>query len=147
MHTLNAAGNTVLSWHGRLRMTSIVDGTSHTLLYGEKHKRPNTARGTNEDRCIFGGVDNAVRRGAGIDPSKNTNIRPLAQQWYKVGSDYTGVPATALVPTTWFGGPHPNFCQFVLCDGSVRPISVDINVALLGNLAARNDGLPSGGEY
>ena len=47
------------------------------------------------------------------------------------------VPANA---NGCFGGPHPGVCQFVFCDGSVRPIRNSIDTANLRRLAARNDG-------
>jgi hypothetical protein len=37
--------------------------------------------------------------------------------------------------------------MFVLCDGTVRSISVSINLNLLTNLAVRDDGLPSGQDF
>jgi prepilin-type processing-associated H-X9-DG protein len=39
-----------------------------------------------------------------------------------------------------FGGYHTGVCQFAFCDGSVRPIMVDVDPTTLGNLACRNDG-------
>jgi prepilin-type processing-associated H-X9-DG protein len=36
-----------------------------------------------------------------------------------------------------FGSPHRGFCQFLYADGSVRPITVGINEAVLGQLARR----------
>ena len=43
-----------------------------------------------------------------------------------------------------FGGPHPGVCQFVLCDGSVRPISIDIDLQTLTGLVTRSGGEPVG---
>ncbi|MCY2996291.1 MAG: DUF1559 domain-containing protein [Planctomycetota bacterium] len=43
-----------------------------------------------------------------------------------------------------FGGPHPGVCQFVLCDGSVRPISIDIDLQTLTALVTRSGGEPVG---
>ena len=68
--TLAAVGGftVVTSWTGRLTLMDIVDGTSSTLFFGEKHIRPNSmlpTRGFNEDRSIFGGQNNSTRRCAG----------------------------------------------------------------------------------
>src|SRR5262249_28171125 len=38
-----------LRWRGQLKLTSIQDGTSNTLMFGEKHIRPNSLRGKNDD--------------------------------------------------------------------------------------------------
>jgi prepilin-type N-terminal cleavage/methylation domain-containing protein/prepilin-type processing-associated H-X9-DG protein len=146
----DAGGNTIIvSWRGRLNMPAITDGSSNTLMFGEKHIRPNSmrpSRGHNEDRCLFGGVDNAVRRGTGIDPN-GTDIRPLGQPWYETAADYAGPPATPTTPNSWFGGPHTGVCQFVFADGSVHALSVNINLQLLTLLGVRNDGGPSGGDF
>ena len=41
-----------------------------------------------------------------------------------------------------FGSYHPGICQFVFCDGSVRPLTNAINPVTLGLLARRNDAQP-----
>ena len=38
------------------------------------------------------------------------------------------------------GSWHPGVCQFVLCDGSVRALSNDIDTVALRYLAVRDDG-------
>src|SRR4029450_10721112 len=74
--TKDASGNpVVLSWRGQLNLLSISDGTSNTLMFGEKHIRPNSMRGKNEDRSIFGGQNNSVRRRAGLNAQGES--RPL----------------------------------------------------------------------
>ena len=120
------------------RISRITDGTSNTILVGEKHKRRTTAEGTGgEDRSIFNGdtetgpgcreagcqVDN---RGVCISGSE----RPLVQ------FITDGVNASAR-----FGSYHPGVCQFVMCDGSVKAIKSTIDVETLRRLAVRNDGL------
>jgi hypothetical protein len=51
-----------------LRFADIAVGATNTFLFGEKHIRPNSLRGKNEDRSVFSGVRNTHRRMAGIDP-------------------------------------------------------------------------------
>jgi len=41
---------------------------------------------------------------------------------------------------TQFGSYHPGICQFVLGDGSVRPIAVSVPGTTLSRLSVRNDG-------
>jgi prepilin-type N-terminal cleavage/methylation domain-containing protein len=118
----------VATWRGQLSLLSIVDGTSNTIMFGEKHIRPNSLRGKNEDRSIFGGQSNSARRMAGL--GANGDQRPLRQP-----NDQTGVEAN-----TSFGGPHLGVCQFVLCDGTVRAIPIGTSLQNLSNLIARNDG-------
>lgn len=128
--TTDASGNPVLKkgWRGQLTLTGILDGTSNTLMFGEKHIRPNSLRGKNEDRSIFGGQNNSIRRMAGIDA--NGDIRPL-----RAPEDQTGVDANSS-----FGGPHRGFCQFVFCDGTVRAVPLSIDLQPLTNLIRRDDG-------
>jgi prepilin-type N-terminal cleavage/methylation domain-containing protein len=129
--TTDANGNPVLKpgWRGQLTLASIMDGTSNTLMFGEKHVRPNSLRGKNEDRSIFGGQNNSIRRKAGIDPATGDQ-RPL-----RVPTDQNGALAN-----TSFGGPHPGMCQFVLCDGTVRSFPVSTDLQTLSYLITRNDG-------
>jgi hypothetical protein len=128
--TTDAAGNPVLKpgWRGQLNLTSITDGTSNTFMFGEKHIRPNSLRGKNEDRSIFGGQNNSIRRMAGT--GANGDLYPL-----RAPNDQNGAQANAS-----FGGPHSGICQFVFCDGTVRAIPISVDLQTLSNLITRNDG-------
>jgi prepilin-type N-terminal cleavage/methylation domain-containing protein/prepilin-type processing-associated H-X9-DG protein len=108
----------VTRWSSQTKLSTIYDGTSTTTMFGEKHIRPNSLRGKNEDRSAFSGVRNTHRRMMGISP--NGNQRPLLAE---------EVQSYALANSS-FGGPHPGVCQFVWCDGSVRalPLTTDLNV-------------------
>lgn len=125
----------VPTWKGQLSLSSITDGTSNTLMFGEKHVRPNSLRGKNEDRSVFGGQNNSVRRMAGI--GINGDQRPL-----RPANDQNGVLAN-----TSFGGPHEGVCQFVFCDGSVKPIAINTDLQTLTLLITRNDGQVITGSY
>ncbi|MBX3401620.1 MAG: DUF1559 domain-containing protein [Gemmataceae bacterium] len=120
---------------GQLNMLSITDGTSNTFLFGEKHIRPNSLRGKNEDRSIFGGQTNSVRRMAGIESA--ANVRPLMPP---------NAQSTALANTA-FGGPHAGVTQFVFVDGSVKAVRLTTDLDTLGRLSVRNDGLVINGDY
>jgi prepilin-type N-terminal cleavage/methylation domain-containing protein/prepilin-type processing-associated H-X9-DG protein len=118
----------VTQWSGQTRLADITDGTSNTTMFGEKHIRPNSLRGKNEDRSIFSGVRNTHRRMMGIAP--NGDIRPLLPPRVQNSS----------VANSSFGGPHPGVCQFVFCDGSVRPVRITANLQTLTYLVSRADG-------
>jgi prepilin-type N-terminal cleavage/methylation domain-containing protein len=123
-------------WRGQLTLLSITDGTSNTLMFGEKHIRPNSMRGKNEDRSVFGSVNNAIRRMAGID-SGSTDVRPL-----RPPNDQNGALANSS-----FGGAHPGICQFVFCDGRVQPVKLSVSLQTLTNLIIRNDGNVLSNDY
>ncbi len=136
--TTDASGNPVLKpgWRGQLTLLSITDGTSNTFMFGEKHVRPDSLRGKNEDRSIFGGQNNSIRRMAGIDTATGDQ-RPLSPPDNQNG---------ALANTT-FGGPHPGICLFVFCDATVRALPINTDVQTLSYLITRNDGNSIGFDY
>jgi hypothetical protein len=113
----------------RLRLANITDGTSNTLFFGEKHIRPNSMRGKNEDRSIFGGQNNSNRRVAGIQQNATANHWVLQPP-----------KGDSAVANRCFGGYHPGVCVFVMGDGSVRKLSLTINVNTLTALATRMGG-------
>jgi hypothetical protein len=45
-------------------------------------------------------------------------------------------------PERVFGSYHPGICQFVMGDGSVRSLSVNLAPEILRLLVVRNDGQP-----
>ncbi len=132
---------TVTNWRGQVSMVSIQDGTSNTLMLGEKHIRPASLRGKNEDRSIFDGNQNCYRRLAGYsglgvkypipNPPTGTTPYPLTSEDDAGGSS-----------NGYFGGPHAGsqVCQFVFCDATVHSVRVDIDLWTLSYLAARADG-------
>jgi prepilin-type N-terminal cleavage/methylation domain-containing protein len=127
--SVDSSGNPIYTtYRGQLNFLSITDGTSSTFLFGEKHVRPNSLRGKNEDRSTFGGQNNSLRRMAGIAP--NGDVRPLSP-----ANNQTG----ALANTT-FGGPHSTVCEFVFCDGSVRGLNLSTDLNTLTALVTRAGG-------
>ena len=127
---LDSTGVAILSWKGSTKMADILDGTSTTFLFGEKHIRPSSLRGKNEDRSIFGSQNNSTRRVAGIQSNNTANVRPLSPPKNENGANANQT----------FGGPHPGVCMFVFCDGSVKRISLNIDIRTLTALATRDTG-------
>jgi prepilin-type N-terminal cleavage/methylation domain-containing protein len=115
---------TVVKWTSRTRMMSITDGTSNTLLIGEKHVPQGPAWGTTTgDGSIWNG-----------DPA-NQNCARAAGASYPLARPRDSY-------NIQFGSYHPGICQFVMCDGTVRALDISINGTMLGYLAVRNDGNP-----
>ncbi len=140
----------LIRWRGTIAMTAIRDGTSNTFLVGEKHLR-------DEDRFGRGGDDNSVYNG---DPSMPdaTYARQAGREWDS--SNYATVsrnpvcrpqdlcirdlPLAQVGDNAFrnrrFGSWHPQICQFVFCDGSVRAVRNSVDIFTLTWLAIRNDG-------
>lgn len=128
-----ASGRTIVNkWTPRLRMANITDGTSNTIYFGEKHIRPTSMRGKAEDRSLFGGQNNSNRRVAGIQQNQLANHRPLRPAKEQDERPFGNQS---------FGGPHPGVCVFVMGDGSIRKLSLNIDINTLTYLAMRQDGV------
>ncbi len=127
--TTDASGNAILKpgWRGQLNLLSVSDGTSNTFMFGEKHVRPNSLRGKNEDRSIFGGQNNSQRRMAGLDGSDARPLRPAQDQ-------------SGALANSSFGGPHAGICQFVFTDGSVKALPLSTDLTTLTALVTRSGG-------
>jgi prepilin-type N-terminal cleavage/methylation domain-containing protein len=104
------------------------DGTSNTILLGEKHVPRGSYGAYPWDCSIYDGHNPTCNARAG-------------------GLDFP----LAMVPTDpgWkFGSNHPGICQFAFCDGSVQQVVTTINPLVLGLLTQRNDGMPiPAGDY
>ncbi len=130
--TVDASSRPYLNkWRAQVRFADLTDGTSNTTIFGEKHIRPNSLRGKNEDRSAFSAVRNTHRRMMGVYTSgTTTEIRPL-------------LPPNAQTPTlanSSFGSAHTGICQFVFGDGSVQALSTNTDVDVLTRFVTRNDG-------
>jgi prepilin-type N-terminal cleavage/methylation domain-containing protein/prepilin-type processing-associated H-X9-DG protein len=114
------------------RISSITDGTSNTLLVGEKHVRPgHLGEAGDGDMAYYSGYNyTTAQRSAGwyVD-STGKQTKPLMKP-------------TDAASTIRFGSWHEGICNFVFCDGSVRALPVNIDIETLRRLAVRDDGQP-----
>ncbi|MBA3481747.1 MAG: DUF1559 domain-containing protein [Pirellulales bacterium] len=109
----------------QIKLKSITDGTSNTLMVGEKHL-PTQGFGQGQfcDSSIYNpdGICHIVRwAGLGYGIALNPDQLFSAYQY------------------TTYGSHHPEVCQFVFVDGSVRTMAVSTDAQSLGYLAVRND--------
>jgi prepilin-type N-terminal cleavage/methylation domain-containing protein len=125
----------VESWKVRIRLADILDGTSNTIEFGEKHIRLTSLSGKSEDRSVFNGDQEIgpISREAGLSWDASGKLipgteRPLAKR-----------PQDAFLPSNVFGSYHPGVCQFAVVDGSVRPVAIGIDNETLARLASRAD--------
>jgi prepilin-type N-terminal cleavage/methylation domain-containing protein len=127
------------SWNGRSTFTMITDGTSRTLLIGEKHIR-----------------QGELNRGGSSGGSADGNIY-ISQQtgWFESHSVRQTNHPNGLArgsgddrPNRWhtFGSWHPGICPFVMSDGALRSLNSSIDLTTLRQLGDRRDGeVTSGG--
>ena len=112
---------------------SITDGTSNTVMVGEKQCHPTvlgTAGGDNEPWENSGWDQDQVRFGE-VVPQPD-DLHPNSSQ-----------------PTFWserFGGSHPGGVMIVMCDGSVRLVKYSINAKSWLDMCLINDGQPFTGD-
>jgi prepilin-type N-terminal cleavage/methylation domain-containing protein/prepilin-type processing-associated H-X9-DG protein len=119
------------------KISGITDGTSKTLVIGEKFIRSDLYPGGSysDDRGWSDGWDPDTMRTTCTVPYNDgdpaTFVQPLNS-----GSDWFGEG----VDVMYFGSPHTGGINCVFADGSVHGISYDIDVTVFNNLGAKNDG-------
>jgi prepilin-type N-terminal cleavage/methylation domain-containing protein/prepilin-type processing-associated H-X9-DG protein len=130
----------ILAWKSRCDLTTIADGTTNTLMIGEKHIRLTNRTGTNEDRSVYNGDHETgpVGREAGRGRSNEGVFedKPLVAD-----------PSDTTNASLRFGGLHPGVCMFAFCDGSVKGVRTAVDINILSRLADRADGLPVGADF
>lgn len=109
----------VQNWQSGIGFEDVIDGSSMTFLFGEKHLGP-----TEQDMSVFNGDDRrSFVRSCG-------RARPLV----------SNPLSTPLDGWRRFGSPHPGMCLFAMVDGSVHSISNSIDSNVLEALATRGKG-------
>jgi prepilin-type processing-associated H-X9-DG protein len=117
---LERDGDRLVRWRGRVNLESIeARGLSVTLLIGEKHVPPDgLGRAAAGDSSLYNGQN--------------------AASCSRVAGPKHGLAASVTAPfNNNFGSSHRGFCHFLYADGSVRPIALEVNEAVLGQLARR----------
>lgn len=122
-------------------LASVTDGTSNTLLVGEKHVMLKYIgnEATGGDGPILGSFAYSIIRVAGGKSMGATPNWPIAKGPYDdVGGQRHMV----------FGSWHSaGTCNFVWGDGSVRPLNPTISTVTLAQLSCRNDGQVPAGDF
>jgi prepilin-type N-terminal cleavage/methylation domain-containing protein/prepilin-type processing-associated H-X9-DG protein len=117
----------------RRKMLDITDGTSNTILVGEKQLHPavaGSAGGDNEPWNNSGWDQDHVRFGEAVPEPDDLHPSSGATFW-----------------SVRFGGPHPNSFNAALADGSVRPIRYGLSADNWRRLCLIRDGEVITEEY
>jgi hypothetical protein len=96
-------------------------GTSQTILVGEKHI----------PRGFFG--DTEVGDGSVYNGNYPANFSRVGGKGYGLAQS----PEDEFNRN--FGSYHPDVCQFLMADGSVRPLTISVSETVLGELTARDE--------
>ena len=117
-------------------MAGILDGTSHTIVVGEKRLRPvrYESGDWHDDRGWSDGWDPDIMRSTGINGPWNYRYGPDTNL---PGSDPSGCHHSCGFD---FGSAHPAGANFVFADGAVRMIDYTIDKNVFDHLGDRRDG-------
>jgi prepilin-type N-terminal cleavage/methylation domain-containing protein/prepilin-type processing-associated H-X9-DG protein len=142
----NARGGT----DNPVTMASITDGTSQTLLLGEKWLRPDQYQigAWMDDHNMISSLDQDSLRIGDRPPIRDTNNHPQTGQFVSAGQNnpccdwwrdpLNRTPSPRL--GSYFGGVHPGGMAALMADGSVRTVSWNISQAQFFNLCHKSDG-------
>ncbi len=122
------ADDLVVETKSQTRLRDILDGTSQTLLVGEKHV-PNTKYGLSGPSWGDGAIYN------GDYPRNYSRLAGLPRFGLGQGPNDLSGP--------WhcrFGSDHPGISQFAFSDGHVAALKNSTDMTVLNKLAVRNDG-------
>jgi prepilin-type N-terminal cleavage/methylation domain-containing protein/prepilin-type processing-associated H-X9-DG protein len=118
---------------GPTKIARITDGTSKTMMIGEKYVRSDLYDGgcSSDDAGWSDGWDPDVMRSTGIPPLQDRSTDKL--------TDPSSPPPMG---TAWwefhFGSAHPGGINAVFADGSVRSIGYDIDLEIFNAVGTRN---------
>ena len=125
------AGTRITSWKSQTTFASVTNGTSNTVMIGEKFITKASLNGQDEDRSIYNSqFSGPYRRLLGAKGAYT----------FTLVSDANATEESSPGCKWSFGGPHPGVCNFVWADGSVRSLSVDMSAEELQKVGQRGDG-------
>ena len=141
---LNSDGPTGVFWkHSKCKIRDIIDGTSNTIMVGERRYLPEEgAFNPSRSAAVWAGCISC--RDTSADSHRDWAYDIGGTGWRSINSGGSWDFPQA------FSSPHEGGCHFLLCDGSVRFISENIDHSVDGNsgtapnslfeyLLARND--------
>ena len=104
-----------------VRLVDITDGTSNTLMVGEKHLTPSDLGQGTYDGCVY-------------------SASPAGLTFRQAGAKHPLALSPNDAQNGQFGSWHPGIVNFVFCDGHVAGVPTSISGTTLGYLATRAGG-------
>ncbi|MCZ2342844.1 MAG: DUF1559 domain-containing protein [Bacteroidales bacterium] len=130
------------SWKSRDTLLSITDGTSNTAMIAEKH----ITRLELGQCCSAthgpspGGRDGYPYWNRGNGPSGYGEYWVAGSTWLGLARSPSEGEGASVNSAPALGSWHPDSCNFLMADGSVRVVNVSIPPTTLVQLGSRNDG-------
>jgi prepilin-type processing-associated H-X9-DG protein len=130
------ANNGVFYRGSRVALRDVTDGTSQTLLVGERSR--NVC-----DATWVGAVPGMVvctNPAWSVRDCATSNVMVMANTGPWEDEPWVNVPNHKGAKADDFWSLHPGGCNFALCDGSVRFIKESVNPTVFSSLATRAGG-------
>jgi prepilin-type N-terminal cleavage/methylation domain-containing protein/prepilin-type processing-associated H-X9-DG protein len=129
--------NGVIFAYSKVKPQNISDGTSNTLLGGEKALSPDLyytgLSGADNETMFMGDNADVIRFTAYLGPN-DTSYTGIGADQNRPRRDRRGVDDWWL-----FGSAHAGGCNFLFCDGAVETIDYDVDPWVFNYLGGRND--------
>jgi prepilin-type N-terminal cleavage/methylation domain-containing protein/prepilin-type processing-associated H-X9-DG protein len=133
---------------GLVKVGRVTDGTSKTMMIGEKYVRNDNYEGgfstngnnlNSDDRGWSDGFDGDTMRTTCFGPVNDADSIGWDPVMFRMFGDGGPWPfAQTLYNVIHFGSPHPGGINAVFADGSVHSINYDIDVTVFNALGSRN---------
>ena len=127
-------GATHFDYKLKFATRDFLDGTTNTIMFGEKHMALNTA-----DGVVWNGDSQICHeRHIGHDGVQDPTTGRWTTEWYLETNPASNITNVSF--RLFSGAIHPGIAQFALADGSVRAIRNKISFEVYHRLGIRNDG-------
>jgi prepilin-type N-terminal cleavage/methylation domain-containing protein/prepilin-type processing-associated H-X9-DG protein len=131
-HTSNRSQNGISFVRSEVRASDVTDGTSKTLMVGEKYQDPDnyyTGADHADNQCVYSGHDSDTNGYTGSNDSNLTKTIAYLPRQDASGKKFD----------YHFGSAHSDGLQVAYCDGSVHFIDYDVSGRVWYALGGRDD--------